>query len=134
MPDTFSSCEITPSGISIKVGTHRRALGVDDFNSEAEYVAAVQAMLLPHLGKDLSLVAANISAFQDDRDQAISEVRDVYVSQVATLEAALAALGTKEEAQEIQRQQRIAALEADISAKQAELDAAVVAAPLRVSP
>ncbi len=125
MADTFHSCEITPIGISIKVLRdgigHRRSLGVGDFASKADYITAVSAMLEAHLGKSLAAVAAVVSANKDDKEQAIAALEEQHAAQLVALEADIATLGTKEEAAEMRKAKAVAALQAEIAAKNAEL-------------
>jgi Skp family chaperone for outer membrane proteins len=136
MTDTFHSCEITPAGISIKVvrdGTnHRRAIGLNDYNTKDDFLTAASAFLEGALGKDLALVAANVAAAETDasatvaaltkaHEDTIAAMQADHDATVAALQADLDALGTKEEAQAIRKQQAIAALRADIAAKSAEL-------------
>ncbi len=132
MTDTFSSCEITPNGISIKVGTHRSAIGVKDFATKADYITAVAKMLEDHMGPRLAAVAAVVSSREDDKEQAITALKAEHDARCATLEAEyaahcerleadIAALGTKEEAQAIRERQQVDLLRRTMSDAAAQL-------------
>ena len=121
MTETLSSFEGTLDGISLRVGTHRRAIGVKDYPSRAEFIAAAANLLEPVFGKNLAAIAAVISANKNDKAEALAALEAQHAAKVAALEADIAALGTKEEAQSIRKAQIIAALEADILAKENEL-------------
>lgn len=121
MPDSFQSAEITPNGISIKVGTHRRAIGVKDYASKAEFQAAVAALLEDVLGKDLAAIAANVAAAETNATATVQAMQAAHAAEKAKLESDLAVLGTKEEAQAIRKAQEIAKVQAQIAADTARL-------------
>ncbi len=125
MTDVFHSCDITTGGISVKVlrdGVgHRRALGVDDYASKADYISAVASMLEAHLGPRLAAVAAVISSREDDKDAALAAQAAEHAAEKAKLEADIAALGTKEEAQAIRAEQEKAMLRRTMSDAAAQL-------------
>ncbi len=127
MSDTFHSAEITTKGISVKVlrdGVgHRTAIGVGDYDTPADFTAAVASLLTATLGPNLALIAANLAARDDDKAATIAALEDAHAAEVAALQLDLDALGTKEEAQAIRKQQAVAALQAEITAKTAELQA-----------
>ncbi len=116
MPDAFHSCEITPTGISVKVlrdGVgHRQAIGVNDYDTKEAFQAAVSALLTDILGKNLASVAATVAAAETDAS-----------AKVAALQADLDALGTKEEAQAIRDEQEKAKLRTTMSEAAAQLAA-----------
>ncbi len=127
MTDPFHSADITPNGISIKVGTHRRAIGIGDYDTKAEFIAAVAALLKDTLGDRLALVAANVAAQQDTRQAEIDALKAEHAARCAKLEADIATLGTKEEAVAIRRAQertrkleQLAALTAELRADEPE--------------
>ncbi len=109
MTDQFHSCDITPTGISVKVlrdGVgHRTAIGVKDYAASSDFIAAVTNLLTATLGKDLALVVANIAAREDDKAATIDALTAQHQEQVAALEADIAILGTKEEALAIRKAQ-----------------------------
>ncbi len=121
MTDTLSSFEGNLNGISVKVGTHRRAIGVKDYATKSEYIAAVADLLEPVFGENLASIAAVISANKDDKKEAIAALEEEHAAKVAALEADIATLGSKPEAAEMRKAQAVAALQADIAAKSAEL-------------
>lgn len=149
MTDTFHSAEITANGISIKVlrpdgSGHRRALGIGDFATKADYIAAMSAALEAHCGKNLALVSAGLSAVTNDKEQAIAELKAshnaekaaliaAHDAEKANLEAAVAALGTKPEAQALILELRKAELEAQQKAIAAELSKLNAPAERKVS-
>ncbi len=124
MTDTFHSADITRNGISVKIIRdgigHRVAIGMAGFESQEEYQEAVAALLEQHLGKNLAVIAAAISAREDDKAQALAYQAAAHAAEVAALEADLATLGTKEEAQAMRAAQEAAKLDADIAALQAK--------------
>jgi hypothetical protein len=121
MTDTFHSCEITPNGISVKVGTHRRALGVKDYATKAAFKTAVALMLEDVLGKDLASVAATVAAAETDASAKVAAAQAEKDAAIAEADAAIEILGTKDEAAGMMKAKRIAQAEADIAAKTAEL-------------
>jgi hypothetical protein len=125
MTDVFHSCDITPNGISIKVlrdGVgHRSAIGVGDYATKADFIAAAADFLEATLGPDLALVAANLAAKEDDKDTAVNALNITHAAEIAKLNADLAILGTKEEAASMRKTQAIAAAIAEKEAADAKL-------------
>jgi hypothetical protein len=129
MADAFSSCEITPIGISVKVGTHRSALGIKDFATPEDFQAAVAAKLESVLGKNLAVIAAALAAKEDDKAQAIAALEADHAAKIIALEADIATLGTKAEAMALRKaQERTRDLE-QLAALTAKLRVPVEAEP-----
>lgn len=127
MTDVFHSFEGSTTGISIKVlrdGVgHRRSIGVGDYKTKSEYIAAAEALLEGVIGTKLATIAAVISANKDDKAEAIAALEAAHAAHCAKLEADIATLGTKEEAVAIRKaQERKAKLE-QLAALTAELRA-----------
>lgn len=136
MTDAFHSAEITPTGISVKVGTHRRAIGLGDYETKAEFIAAVSTLLKDVLGDDLALVAANVAAAETDASATVAALKDAHAAEKvaliaahteekAALEADIATLGTKPEAvalrkakERTKKLEQLAALTAELRADQ----------------
>lgn len=125
MTDVFHSFEGSTTGISIKVlrdgAGHRRSIGVGDYKTKSEYIAAAEALLEGVIGTKLATIAAVISANKDDKAEAIAALKAEHAAHCAKLEADIAILGTKEEAAEMRKAQAIANIQAEIAAKNAEL-------------
>lgn len=101
MPDIFHSCEITTSGISVRVlrdgQPHRTALGLGDFPDRAAFQAGLASLLGDHFGKDFAAIVARAAAAEQScatayakRDEAERDAADAYTERDAATATARA--------------------------------------------